>query len=297
MLFTDASRGKNFSKDPAVIRLGEDYFLYYTIPPHDEGMKGYGIGIAKSRDMEQWDIVGYIDPAGDAEENGICAPGAIVISETVHLFYQTYGNAEKDAICHAVSENGVDFVRDASNPIYSPNKSWCCGRAIDADVVIFNNRLFLYIATRDDAYERQMIGVASAPLDSDYSRECWREEKAAPVLEPVLDWEKTCIEAPAAIAKDGRVYMFYGGAYNCSPQMIGCAVSSDGINFTRISNKPIITNGNAGEWNSLESGHPYVFEDTDGKVYLFYQGADDNREWRISKAEIKIIGDKVEIIA
>lgn len=293
MLFTDNHTGRNFSKDPAVVKVKDEYILYYTTPPCDGGMIGYGIGIAKSHDMENWTTVSYLEPEGEVEKNGICAAGAIVIDGVVHLFYQTYGNAEKDAICHATSTDGISFVRDESNPIYSPSTEWCCGRAIDADVVIFGDRLFLYIATRDKAFERQMLGAASAPLGSSYSKDCWREEKCGTILEPELEWEKTCIEAPATLAKNGKVYMFYGGAYNCSPQMIGCAVSEDGVNFTRISDEPLLRNGAKGEWNSLESGHPYAFEDTDGRTYLFYQGADDNREWRISKKEFVIEANSV----
>lgn len=296
MLFTDNSRGKNFAKDPAVVKLKDGYFLYYTIPPQKAGMEGFGIGVAKSADMEQWETVGYIEPEGEAEKNGICAPGAIVLGGILHLFYQTYGNAERDAICHAVSYDGINFVRDSTNPIYSPGKSWCCGRAIDADVTVFGGRLYLYIATRDKAYERQMLGVASAALGSDFSRGCWREEKAGAILAPELDWEKTCIEAPAAITLGGSVYMFYAGAYNCSPQMIGCAVSDDAVNFKRLYSRPVLTNGAPGEWNSLESGHPYIFENDDGKIYLFYQGADDEKQWRISRREVKIEGGRVQII-
>lgn len=81
--------------------------------------------------------------------------------------------------------------------------------------------------------------------------------------------------------------MFYGGSYNCTPQQIGCAVSSDGINFKRISDEPIVPCGKAGEWNSSESGHPYVFEDEDGSVHLFYQGsADMGATWYLSRIPI-----------
>lgn len=41
MLFTDESRGRPFAKDPAVVKLGGRYLLYYTVPPmwdRNEGM-------------------------------------------------------------------------------------------------------------------------------------------------------------------------------------------------------------------------------------------------------------------
>lgn len=296
MLFTDNSRGKSFAKDPAVIKIKDDYILYYTVPPVNEGMIGYGIGIAKSKDMEVWETVSYIAPEGEVEKNGICAAGAIVLDNIVHLFYQTYGNKQHDAICHATSCDGINFKRDKTNPIYRPSGEWCCGRAIDADVVVFKDRLYLYIATRDKSFKKQMLGAAFAEMGSTYSKDCWQEAKAGAILKPELDWEQDCIEAPAAIAKNNKVYMFYGGAYNCSPQQIGCAVSEDGINFKRLSNKPLIANGPKKSWNYLESGHPYIYEDTDGRLYLFYQGADENREWRITRAEVIIDDIGVHIL-
>ena len=33
MLFADDTRGKHFSKDPAVVFFNSRYFLYYSLPP------------------------------------------------------------------------------------------------------------------------------------------------------------------------------------------------------------------------------------------------------------------------
>ena len=46
------------------------------------------------------------------------------------------------------------------------------------------------------------------------------------------------------------------------------AVSSDGIHFERMSDRPFLENGGPGSWNECESGHPYVFVDDDDRVYL-----------------------------
>ena len=81
--------------------------------------------------------------------------------------------------------------------------------------------------------------------------------------------------------------MFYAGAYNNRPQQIACAVSDDGINWERLFRKPLLPNGKPGEWNSSESGHPGVFVDNDGKMYLFFQGNNDmGKSWYISKMNI-----------
>ncbi|MCL2088274.1 MAG: family 43 glycosylhydrolase [Oscillospiraceae bacterium] len=298
MLFTDGIGGYDFAKDPAVVKYKGRYYLYYTAADFtsDGRIEKHIIGIAVSDDMENWEIIGRMNPVGAVEQKGLCAPGAIVIGDKLHLFYQSYGTGVNDSICHAVSTDGVNFERNKTNPIYRAGESWSSGRAIDADVVIFGGRLLLYIATRDKSGRVQMIGAGACDVNSDFSKDCWSEISAAPILKPELDWEKNCIEAAATICKDGRIYMFYGGAYNCEPQQIGVAVSQDGVNFTRLSDRPFFTNGSTGEWNSRESGHPYVFGDDDGRIWLFYQGCDDNSIWRLSKMEIAIENGKVSVL-
>ena len=288
MLFTD-SKGtrKNFAKDPAVVRLGELYFLYYSVYEACEGGERFTVGIASSPDMESWEIRGTLPITQDCERNGIAAPGAYLENGKIHLFYQTYGNKRHDSICHAVSSDGINFEKDKTNPIFSPTDDWCCGRAIDADVVAFGDKLFLYFATRDHKMKIQKQGAAYAPLGSDYSREKWTQAISGSILAPEFVWEGDCIEAAATLTYDEKVYMFYGGSYNCTPQQIGCAVSNDGVFFKKLLNEPLVPCGKEGEWNASESGHPYAFVDNDKTPYLFYQGSPDGgKSWYISRLRL-----------
>ena len=289
MLFTNKRLG-SFAKDPAVVRFKGRYFLYYTV--HYAEADKIAVGIAVSSDMEEWRAVSEIPTVEDYERNGTGAPAAIIIEDKIHLFYQTYGNWRHDAICHAVSEDGINFIRDTSNPIFRPTDDWCCGRAIDADVCVFGDKIFLYFATRDHDMKIQKIGGAYARLDSGFSRDSWTQISNQSLLTPELTWEGECIEAPATIVNEGKIFMFYGGSYNCTPQQIGCAVSEDGAFFKRVYNKPFVPCGEKGAWNSSESGHPYAFRDDDGRVYLFYQGsADMGKTWYLSKLEIAFDND------
>ncbi len=288
MMYTDTTRGRNAAKDPAVIRFQGKYFMYYSLLPGvGNEDKSWGIGIAVSGDLENWNRAGELGLQGEVEKNGICAPAALLYDGMVHLFYQTYGNNEKDAICHAWSQDGIHFTRDETNPVVRAEGFWNNGRAIDADVVVFQNRLYLYYATRNPKGNIQMLGVSRCPLDGQFHREGWKQCCEASILRPELPWEQDCIEAAAAMARFGKVYLFYAGAYNNSPQQIGVAVSTDGVHFERLCDKPFLPNGEPGSWNCSESGHPYVFEDEDGRVYLFYQGNNDNgASWYLSKAEV-----------
>ncbi|QGG58766.1 glycoside hydrolase [Paenibacillus sp. B01] len=289
MMFTDLDRGRPFAKDPAVVKHGGRYLLYYSIGPQagTDDAGAWGIGIAASEDRVSWSKLGEVPLEQQCERNGICAPGAVVLDGRIHLFYQTYGNGPLDAICHAVSEDGIRFEKNGSNPVFRPTGQWNNGRAIDAEAIPFRGKLLLYFATRDPQGRIQLQGVAAAELDSGFGREAWTQACDAPILRPELPWEEECIEAAAVCERDGRLYMFYGGAYNNRPQQIGCAVSDDGICWTRLFDEPFLPNGEPGSWNSSESGHPFLFTDEDGRTYLYDQGNGDmGRSWCLSMTEI-----------
>ena len=301
--WADATRlGCPFSKDPSVIRFAGRYLMYFSLPPFGKELtqtnapKGWNIGIAESTNLVVWKKVGELRPAQDCDKNGLCAPGARVLNGKVHLFYQTYGNFPKDAICHAVSADGINFQRDESNPVFHPTGDWNNGRAIDAEVFPDGNRLLLYFATRDSTGKTQEIGVASALLNSDFSRKTWTQLCDRPILKPELTWETKCIEAPTVTKRGDEFVMFYAGGFNNDPQQIGVATSKDGLHWTRQSNVPLLPNGAAGEWNSSESGHPGFFADENGRSFLFFQGNNDHgKTWLLSCAELDWHGSTPQI--
>lgn len=284
MYYTDETYERSFAKDPDVVRFKGRYLMYYSI---HRGKKGIAIGIAESDDLTDWKKIGEILPEADYERKGLAAPGAMVRDGKVHLFYQSYGTGRRDAICHAVSEDGIHFTRNKTNPIFRPTGDWNCGRAIDAETIEYEGKLLLYCATRDPDMEIQKLVVAGAPAESNYGRDQWTQLCDAPILEPELAWEGKCIEAPAVCERDGRLYMFYAGAYNNAPQQIGCAVSEDGIAWQRLSKYPLLPNGGPNDWNSSESGHPGTFADEDGQMHLFFQGNNDNgASWYLSRMKV-----------
>lgn len=288
MFYGDDTYGRPFAKDPDVVKFKGEYHMYYSV----RMQKGYAVGIARSTDLIEWKKAGELLPGEGCDNNGLAAPAAIIFDNKVHLFYQSYGNGPKDAICHAISEDGVNFSRNPSNPIFRPSGEWNCGRAIDADVIVRGDRVLLYWATRDPSFKIQMLGVSSAPLGCDYAADKWTQLCDKAILKPELPWEKRCIEAPAVVEHDGRLFMFYAGAYNNEPQQIGLAVSTDGVKWQRLSDYPLLPNGQEGEWNSSESGHPGVFTDHDGRMYLFFQGNNDaGKTWHLSKMFVRWQGD------
>lgn len=283
MRYGDADHGAPFAKDPSVVRHGGRYLMYYSVRLPGR----IGIGIAESDDLTHWRKVGEFAAAADYEKKGVAAPAALVHGGKVHLFYQTYGNGPKDALCHAVSNDGLTFERNPTNPVFAPTGGWTVGRAIDAEVHLHGDTAFLYGATRDPEMKRQMLFVATAPVAAGFTRESWTQRCDAPILASELPWETDCIEAPSVIRRGDRFFMFYAGGYNNDPQQIGVAVSDDGLAWTRLSDEPLLPNGPEGAWNHSESGHPGVFQDDNGDTWLFFQGNNDKgKTWFLSKMRV-----------
>ena len=273
-----------WAKDPDVISWNGKYYMYCS------ALNGnLGIAIVESTDLIYWRQIALLPADTSYEAKGHGAPCAVILKGQVHLFYQTYGNGAGDAICHAWSDDGINFTKNADNPIFHPAVSdWTCGRAIDADVIENDGTVYLYYATRDTSYSIQKIGLATAPLNSNFDKSSWTEAAAHSVFKPEAAWEKKCIEAPAVLFRSDLFYMFYAGAYNAQSQQIGVAVSVDGVDWHRLSESPILPAGQVGQWNSGESGHPGVFTDDNGDMYLFFQGTNDGgASYFLSKMKIE----------
>ena len=64
-------------------------------------------------------------------------------------------------------------------------------------------------------------------------------------------------------------------------------MSEDGLHWQRLWDEPFLPNGRPDEWNASESGHPYIFLAPTGKVFLFFQGNNDNGQtWYLSKVHL-----------
>ena len=283
--------GKPFAKDPSVIRMGDRYLMYYSACGIDEKtqsgdvpgarMAKWCASIAESADLVNWRRVGDLVVEGAPFKEGWMAPAVRKLDGKVHLFAQNPvpGAVVDDpfmnqAIWHATSDDGIHFVLAPGNPMFKANNKWSTGRAIDAEVWKAGDRLMLSYASRDkETGKRQIMGLASAPYGSDYSAEEWTDLSVdKPLFVPEMPWEMNCLEAATVVKRKGIWYMFYAGAFNHERQQIGLAWSADGVHWQRWRETPVFAHGADGSWNAWESGHPGVFQDDDGQVYLFFQG-------------------------
>lgn len=287
MQYGDTSRSPiPFAKDPTVIRHGDEYLMYYsvtafvpdTLPGKPPVFTDWHSAIARSTDLVNWTRVGDLD-LRDSQGNrltGAVAPCVKKLDGKIHIFYQMAweGTDGVSNIWHATSEDGITFTNTCDRPIIVPETNWSIRRSIDAEVYPVGDKLILLFATRDKTATYQIMGMAEAPYGSDYGPDKWTLLSTdGPLMKPEYPWEMSCTEAPTVIKHKGIWYMFYAGAYNHEHQQIGLATSKDGRNYTRIAPDGLcFPSGPEGSWHAAESGHPGVFQDEDGQVYLFFQG-------------------------
>ena len=285
--------GKSFAKDPTVIRFGGRYLMYYSV--NDSGR--WGGAIAESTNLVEWVRVGDIVVDGAPFKGGWVAPCVKKFDGKIHLFAQNPPPDVSDEaktwnrIWHAMSDDGIHFTIAHSNPVLGAKGKWANGRAIDAETYRVGDKMMMAFATRNVDGSMQLQGLAWSPYGSDYGADKWTELTVRePLLKSELPWEGHCIEAASVVERKGIWYMFYAGAYNHERQQIGLAWSTDGVNFTRWRDTPVLPHGAEGSWNAWESGHPGVFEDDDGQIYLFYQGkATLTGDYRLSCLKVEFV--------
>ena len=87
------------------------------------------------------------------------------------------------------------------------------------------------------------------------------------------EWDDYKIHHPSVVKEGSTYYMYYGGHRSGQSYRIGMATSSNGINWTKYAENPILTWGEDGEFddNMLRPSKPIII---DGVWYMFYWAYD-----------------------
>jgi predicted GH43/DUF377 family glycosyl hydrolase len=117
----------------------------------------------------------------------------------------------------------------------------------------------------------------------------WTKYESNLVLPLGGSWEAIYVGYPSVIKDDSatpdkRYKMWYGGcqAYEVGLWRIGYAYSSDGINWTKYENNPVLDLGANGEWDDVYVEEPSVI--LDGGTYKMWYAGYDGSNIRIGYA-------------
>lgn len=149
-------------------------------------------------------------------------------------------------------------VATSGNPLFP-------GWYADPDVVLFNDRYYIY-PTTSDVYEKQtFFNAFSSPNLVDWTK----HERILSTEE--VKWAKRAMWAPCAVEKDGKYFLFFS-ANDVHPGQVGgigvaVADAPEGP-FRDLLGKPLLND----VINGAQPIDQCVFQDTDGQWYLLYGG-------------------------
>jgi beta-1,2-mannosidase len=104
-----------------------------------------------------------------------------------------------------------------------------------------------------------------------------KEIFTCPIQQKTVAWNEKNVLNPAAVVKDGKVYLLYRSQDSAMTSRLGLAVSNDGLHFTKMK-EPVLYPDNDSmkiyEWKGgLED--PRIVATTDGRYILTYTSYDD----------------------
>ena len=151
---------------------------------------------------------------------------------------------------------GTITVGTIKNPVLK-------GYWADPQVAMFNSKFYIYPTT--DGIANWGATVFHAFSSTDLAT--WKDEGTILDLANV-SWGKTNAWAPGITVKNGTYYFYF-----CDAKQIGVATSTSPTGpFKDILGKPLVTAGQYGG----QSIDPYVFDDDNGRSYLFFGNGNAN---------------------
>ena len=195
--------------------------------------------------------------AGIAAAGGTRAAGGAVSSGGTTL--STGGNAGGTG-----GNNTGGTTAGSSGPAIGSIKNPVIkGYWADPQIAFFDGKFYIYPTTDGIANWGATVfhAFSSADLAS------WKDEGI--ILDvATISWGKKNAWAPGITVKNGTYYYYF-----CAAQQIGVATSTSPTGpFKDVLGKPLVTTGQYGG----QSIDPYVFDDDDGRSYLFFGNGNAN---------------------
>ena len=232
--------------------------------------------------------------AGEWDEDRLTI-GSIIYKDGQYKMWYHAQSGENRQIGYATSNDGYFWTKYANNPVYNdPNIIYESYPCVIHDGQ--NYKMYYMAATgTSDIYP-----IRLATSDDGIN---WTKYSDNPVLNynSSNPWEAQRLRV-STIFYDGQTYtMYYDGKPGHSSLPgggIGIATSTDGVQWVRYPNNPVIPHGETGTFNEFESEVPYVVTEDQNYNMLFvgrrdegttrirtigYASSDDGFTWSLSE--------------
>jgi predicted GH43/DUF377 family glycosyl hydrolase len=271
--------------NPSVRRDAGGYFNFYSA---FDG-RAWHTRRATSPDGLAWNLSDKLDivPGPETWEGDyIAANGSAFLLNSEYFYWYQAGREPRIGLWRAGSKL-PDPVLETG-----PRGSWDERGVADPYVIQIGGMLFMYFLGQDRA-RRQRLGVAQS---TDGIR--WQKLRANPILElgGYGAFDETGLGEPAVWQSNGSYWMLYTGRDRKEYRRLGLARSQDGVNWKRVSDRPVFAGSEA--WDSKVVCDPSVLVEGD-KIRVWFGGGDvarpdENIHGQIGYAELKLtVADNV----
>ncbi len=239
------------------------------------------IGLATSNDGIHWSKLTnpILSPnQNDGWEKDIGEPSVIFDGNNYQMWYLSANfssnNGEYYRIKHAISNNGINWSVDNGYALVKNSQLAWESRGVSNPSVLDDNGVLKMWYAGNDINDNWRIGYAY------YENGVWNKN-ANSVLDPDPNTEGYQVAQPSVIKRGNTFEMYYHSGHG-NPRDIRLATSSDGINWSRSSNNPLLVLGVDPEFDHEKIGQPAVLL-FNNLTLLYYSGYDGNY-WQIGLA-------------
>lgn len=200
---------------------------------------------------------------------------------------------------YAYSSNGINWTKYSGNPILVPgnNSDWY-NTFISSPSVILENGIYKMWFTAPDLVinSQPTDGKGNIGYATSVNGTSWTVHPS-----PVLiagdqnNWDSASIAEPSVIKINGGYHMFYSALdkWTIENFQVGYATSSDGLNWTKSMQNPVLKIGSSSQWDDYWASHPgVIYDQLSSKFKMWYTGRDtatitslNGYHWDIGYAE------------
>jgi sucrose-6-phosphate hydrolase SacC (GH32 family) len=282
--------------DPSVIKVGNQYWMYASSDDNlDLNVKIFRL---TSSDGLSWTlnpatpVLSADTTTGVWDHHAVETPSVVYFNGKYHMFYTGYPVSYTDTgsykIGHATSTDGINWTRDANNPIVAPTAPTSAvnldfNQFITAEpaAVVFNNKIYLYFsavgANTGVMTTLQVIGLTTSGDGTTWSA-------AQSVLAPdLIQYPRPSVASgwlgystPTAAVLNGQVHLYFDvveqvDATTTKQHRLHHASSIDGITGWAQDSTSIYSNTNF-TWAADEIRSPSVLLDGTS-LYMWFAGS------------------------
>jgi len=256
--------------DVTLLRDNDRYLMYFS------WRSKCSVALATSDDGIHWSeprICVAPRPTPQGWEDKIGRPSVVKVGSIYHMWYTgQYKGGQPDGtsdIFHAVSEDGVTFVRTSDKPVLSATEVWE-KQAVMCPSVLWDEKthMFRMWYSGGEQYEPNAIGYAESQDGL-----VWHKSALNPIFvaDPSSSWECHKVTACQVFQHEGWYWMFYIGFRNEDYAHIGVARSRNGLtDWQRSKLNPLIA-PDENAWDGEACYKPFVLFDGE-KWLLWYNG-------------------------